>query len=304
MPAGRRAPDLVTEWVGTGYGAAASVLRTARFLGRERAITVTGHDGRTARLRLLQSRFAALDTIGSQLLLGRYELTTRRLFEQLVEPGMSVVDIGANIGYFTVLSAVLTGPTGQVLAVEPEPRNLAQLQANLAAPGLEHVRLIAAACSDHLGQAELGVNAAESGWHRLLAPGGSRDGLHAVTVELTTIDTVLGDHPVDLVKIDVEGFEGPVVAGMRATLERNPGVNVVLEYSPSQSRLAGLDPSQPLRLLRDAGLTHAYLVVEDHTALRELDLAALADGQPIKGRSVNLLIRADPMRSHASLPVV
>jgi hypothetical protein len=57
-------------------------------------------------------------------------------------------------------------------------------------------------------------------------------------------------------------------------------------------------------LLSAAGLGHAYHVLEDHPALRRLDLAALADGQPIPGRSVNLLIRAEPLRSHASLPVI
>lgn len=303
MPLGRLLPDLAVELVGTGYGALASVLRTARFLGHDRSITVYGHEGRSTTLRLLQSRFGALDTIGSQLLLGRYEVTTRRLFERLVEPGMGVVDVGANIGFFTVLSAVLTGPTGAVVAFEPEPRNAAQLRANLAAPELGHVRLVEAACSDHVGQAQLGVNASESGWHRLISPGTNSSGLASITVPLTTVDASVGDAPVDLVKIDVEGFEGPVIAGMAATLAGNPGVSVVLEYSPSQSRLAGLDPSRPLRLLLDAGLTHAYHVEEKHEALRRVDLGELADGAPISGRSVNLLVRAEPFPSHPSLPV-
>lgn len=290
--------------MGTGYGAAATLWRTVRFVGRDRAVTVVGPDGQVARVGLLQSRFTALDTIGSQLLAGRYELTTRRLFEQLVRPGTSIVDVGANIGYFTALSAVLTGRTGRVIAVEPEPRNLAALRANIERNGLEQVRLVEAACGEHVGVAQLGVNSSESGWHRLVSHGSASTGLQTVPVALTTVDEVVAGQPVDLVKIDVEGFEGPVVAGMGATLAANPGLDVVLEYSPSQARLAGLTPTRPLQLLRQAGLRHAYLIREDIPALQRVDLEALAAGVKLLGRSVNLLLRSAPLASHASLPVL
>lgn len=300
----RRAADLATEWVGTAYGASAAAVRGTLALGRSRQVQIDGHEGRQAVLHLHQGRFSGMDTIGSQLMSGRYERTTRAVLGALVSPGMSIVDVGANIGFLTLLSAVLTGPTGRVLAFEPEPRNHARLTANIEANGLHQVRVVQAACADREGTAQLSVNSAETGWHRLVEPGGSTGGQKQLQVQVTTVDAQVGESAVDVVKIDVEGFEGAVVAGMSGTLAANPGLSVILEHSPVQARLAGLDPHRPIALLRGAGLAHAYLIREEQVVLERIDVDALAGGERLKGRSANLLLRATPMPSRANLPVV
>ncbi len=305
QPVGRaltRLVDVTAELVGSAHGMIAAAIRGVLRLGRDRSVLVVGPDGTSATLRLHEARFSGMDTIGSQLLSGSYEPTTRQVLETLVTKGSSVVDVGANIGYFSVLSALLAGPTGRVVAFEPEPRNHAVLAANVATNSLRQVTVVQAACADRIGHHELTINASETGWHRLAPVGASSRG-KGVLVELTTVDAVVGEAPVDVVKIDVEGHEGAVVAGMAQTVASNPGMTVILEYSPAQARLAGLDPLAPITQLVAAGLRHTYVVREDKAVLERIDPAALGTREVKTGRSINLVLRALPWPSNATVPV-
>ncbi len=289
-----RHADVVGEWVGSLYGWTAAAVRGLRRPRHGRSLVIEGPQDRAV-LRLHASRLGGLDTIGAQLLTGRYEPTTQRLMRHLIRPGATVVDVGANIGFFTVLGAVLTGPRGRVLAFEPEPRNHGQLARNVLANGLRQVEVHARACSDRPGRHFLDVNHAESGWHRLAPAGATGAGRRRVPVELVTLDSVVGSARVDLVKIDVEGHEGSVVAGMMATVRANPDLVVVLEHSPSQARLAGLDPMAPLHALVGAGLTCVHVVRESEGRLDRVDLASLGSRDVLGGaRSVNLVLSARP----------
>lgn len=298
-----RLADLTAEAVGSAHGGVAAAVRGVLRLGRDRSVVVVGRDGTSATMRLHESRFSGMDTIGSQLLSGSYEPTTRRVLEALVTSGATVVDVGANIGYFTVLSALLAGPTGRVIAFEPEPRNHAVLTDNVARNGLRQVMVVQAACADRVGQHELSINSSETGWHRLVAAGEVGRGKRVV-VEVTTVDTIVGEAPVDVVKIDVEGHEGAVVTGMAQTLADNPGITVILEHSPAQARLAGLDPLAPVTLLHQAGLRHTYVVREDKAVLEKIDVESLRSRDVKTGRSVNLVMRAQSWPADSAVPVV
>jgi FkbM family methyltransferase len=298
-----RLADLTAEAVGSAHGGVAAAVRGALALGRDRTVIVVGRDGSSATMRLHEARFSGMDTIGSQLLSGSYEPTTARVLEALVTPGSTVVDVGANIGYFTVLSALLTGPTGRVIAFEPEPRNHAVLTDNVASNGLRQVTVVQAACADRVGTHELAINASETGWHRLVPVGEVGRGKRVI-VEVTTVDTIIGEAPVDVVKIDVEGHEGSVVAGMAQTLADNPGITVILEHSPAQARLAGVDPIAPVTMLQKAGLRHTYVVREDKAVLERIDAEALRSREVRTGRSVNLVMRAQPWPADSAVPVV
>lgn len=298
-----RLVDLTVEAVGSAHGLVAAAAQGTFHLGRERSIVVVGRDGSSATLQLHQARFSGIDTIGRQLLTGSYEPTTARVLECLVTPGSTVLDVGANIGYFTVLSALLAGPTGRVIAFEPEPRNHAVLAANITTNDLKQVTLLRSACADRIGQHELAINASETGWHRLATPGTSTRGKR-VTVEVTTVDATVGESPVDVIKIDVEGHEGAVVAGMLQTLSSNAGATVILEYSPAQARLAGLDPLAPVTLLHDAGLRHTYVVREDRAVLERVRPDTLGTSEMKTGRSINLVLRASPWPADAAVPVI
>jgi FkbM family methyltransferase len=146
--------------------------------------------------------------------LGSYEYNKRLAFERLVGPGMVVYDIGANVGYFSLLASVLAGPEGQVVAFEPLPRNIRYLQQHLQINHLENVRIIEAAVADHDGQAAF--NLGPSSAMGYLASDGD------VKVQMVSLDTLLAEgqlDPPDVIKLDVEGAEYEALRGGRDLLE-------------------------------------------------------------------------------------
>lgn len=136
----------------------------------------------------------------------------------LVTPGSTVVDIGANVGFFTRRFARWTGADGKVIAVEPEVSNFNWLNRTLARDGTTaHVETIQAAIGAATGTALLQLNPFHPGDHRII------DGLsdRAVEVPLTCLDELLahrGWPKVSLVKIDVQGAEERVLEGAKRTL--------------------------------------------------------------------------------------
>ena len=286
----------VVEGIGSAYGRVAGALRGLRSPGESRHIDITA-GGNTATLHLNPARYSGMDTIASQLLRGTYEPKTRELFTQLLGPGKTLVDVGANVGYFTVLGALLVGSGGRVIAFEPEPTNHGLLADNIRRNDLGQVLVRNQAVAAEPGELFLDVNPAESGWHRL-ATDNSPASHRKVPVTVTTVDLVLSElgGAVDVVKIDVEGFEPAVVAGMTQTVAANPDISVILEFSPDQSLLSGLDPYAALDTLYAAGLTTAYAVGEKAGALLPVDTRDReAVSRALKGRSINLLLRAEPL---------
>ena len=169
-----------------------------------------------------------------------YEPATTQHFVQTLGPGRVVVDIGANHGYFTLLAASLVGDTGHVVAFEPNPRVFDQLETHVRLNGLEScVSLQSCALGDRVGVVPLYVSQvpSNSGLSSLnpnpdlLDTGGlSRTG--TVTVPLDTFDRFFASSclaSVDLVKIDVEGAERDVVAGMANALGRRAVRSLIVE---------------------------------------------------------------------------
>jgi len=148
--------------------------------------------------------------------LGSYELNKRIAFEREVVPGSVVYDIGANVGYFSLLASVLTGPEGQVVAFEPLPRNIQYLRQHIRINHLENIEVIEAAVSDHSGEAHFELGASSAMGH--LAEKGDLE------VQMVSLDGMLDEKmisPPDVMKVDVEGAEYEALCGALKTLERH-----------------------------------------------------------------------------------
>lgn len=182
--------------------------------------------------RLTLRLHAVGETLSSTLSRVRtYEPAVSSVIVELLRPGDAMVDVGANIGWHTVLAAEKIGPTGRVYAFEPDPTNFEILEANCATNGLSWVTPVEAACGDVNDTALLRLSATNFGDHRLYAvPGEDRP---TRSVRLVRLDDELGtrlDRP-RLVKIDTQGFEPKVLRGMGAIVERwRP--SIVLEFWP------------------------------------------------------------------------
>jgi FkbM family methyltransferase len=130
--------------------------------------------------------------------------------------GTTVIDVGANIGYFTLQFARWVGPGGRVIAIEPEARNFASLRRRLQrAGGAATVECIQAVAAEKPGELRLAVNPTHPGDHQIAVEG---EPVRAVTLdELAEGET----RRVSFIKIDVQGAESMVLAGARAILEKD-----------------------------------------------------------------------------------
>lgn len=185
--------------------------------------------------------------IARQILVkGIYEAAESRFFMDWLRPGMAVLDIGANFGYFTVLAARAVGGKGSVHAFEPEPGNFALLSKNIEANGYAQARAHRVALSDAPGQATLFTDPSNLGNPSLAKENVPEEG-GAVSVELVTLDGFLDGlgaarpSKIALLKMDVQGFEAKVLAGAKEMLERDRPWMLV-EIWPKGLRRAGTDP--------------------------------------------------------------
>ena len=168
-----------------------------------------------------------------------YEPPETAFVTRTLRPGMTVVDVGANIGYYVLLAAGAVGPAGRVLAVEPEPHNYGLLTENLRRNRAANVRPVNAALGDAPGTAHLHRSRDNFGDHRLFGDGTRT----TVPVPVTVFDDLadpLGF--VDFVKMDVQGYEHHVARGMTRTLARGGIGTVLTEFWPHGIERAGGDP--------------------------------------------------------------
>jgi len=204
---------------------------------------------------------------------------------------MVVIDIGAHVGYYTLLAAKLVGPTGKVYAFEPEPGNHSTLQKNIQLNNYQNIVATRIAVSDRRGRASMYLTSLDSGRHSLFQHGLPK--LGSTQVETTTLDWFLEsqDAPrVDLIKIDVEGAEVDVLDGMHQLLIRSPDLKLIIEFNPTLLQSAGVAPIDFLDKLRSFEFQLSN--IDDPNGLSllsETDSSSLMNHLLAANSSVNLL---------------
>ena len=165
---------------------------------------------------------------------GFWEMWLTQFLAQTVQPGMTVVDVGANYGYYTLLMADAVGAGGRVVAVEPLPDAAALLHQTVQLNGFgDRTRIVPQALGAAAGTALLFAPAGEPK-NTTIVDRADLPGGRTQAVPVVTLDSLVLDGPrVDLVKIDAEGAEENIVAGMRGMLERDRP-KLVLEYNAAR----------------------------------------------------------------------
>jgi FkbM family methyltransferase len=188
----------------------------------------------------------------------------RAFAERTLRRGMVAVDVGANVGFHTLLMARCVGATGRVHALEPEPRNFRLLARAVAEAGYGQVRLHRAAAARCAGLVPLYLARDNRGDHRLTP---AREARAHVMVTAVALDELLAEEVrVDLIKIDVQGAEAEVLAGLAHTLARRPPPQLLCEVSPDLLARAGAGAEAFFAPLRSAGLT-PYRIGRDGAGL-------------------------------------
>ena len=180
----------------------------------------------------LPERFA--ETFQPFVFQGVWEELTTQLFKEVVREGDTVVDLGANMGYFTLLAARLVGEKGRVYAFEPEPVNYDLLLRNIALNGYDNVVALQKAVSDTSDKVMLSIHSTDSGRHTIRQAGYGEEYGEVIEVESVTLDSFFKDKPFpDVVKIDVEGAELQALAGMVRIIEAKRDLKIFIEFYPA-----------------------------------------------------------------------
>ena len=148
---------------------------------------------------------------------GAYEPHLTAVFERYCRPGMTVVDVGANLGYYSLLASRLVGASGRVIALEPNSENCRLLLSSLRQHGAENVQLVPVAADTATGWAYYSTHVGSNGG---LIDGGDLLARPGVVVPTFRLDDIV-DGPVGFLKMDVEGAEGRVVRGATRLIERD-----------------------------------------------------------------------------------
>jgi len=203
------------------------------------------------------------EIIGSSLLLeGVWEPEETSFVQKSLKPGMVFVDLGANIGYYTVIASGLVGSAGQVIAFEPEPRNFALLKKNIEANGCSNVVAENKAVGASPQRTALHLSRSNFGDHRTHEAIGepsarTEEKRLTISVEAVSLDHYFKERPtrVDFLKMDIQGTEYDALIGMRQTLQQNPDITVLTEFWPKGLEQAGAIPQSFLSEARTTGFT-------------------------------------------------
>ena len=184
--------------------------------------------------------------------LGVYERYESELFRSKIKPGMAIIDIGANLGYYTAIASRLAGESGSVIAFEPEPNFFKLLSKNISRNNMKNVACFELAIAEKDGLTDLYLSNENKG-HNSIIP--SEELKTSVQIKTTTLDALLASQKitkVDMIKMDVEGAEILALEGMKNTLIQHFPL-LFLEFSPHSIIKIKRNPMDFLSTLQKIG---------------------------------------------------
>jgi FkbM family methyltransferase len=207
-------------------------------------------------------------------LMGEFEPSTTAVVKKLLRQGDVVVDVGANIGYFSLLFSQCVGSKGHVYSYEPVPQLASALQKNAELNKFKQISLSKLALSDHDGKAQFYVGPVDnSGLSSLRQP---RNSSIVLDVDLARFDEIFSHaEDVALIKIDVEGAELAVLRGMEGYL-RNKRPNILVEVTNKFLNEMGDSEQSLLAYLKNLGY-HCYVIGEARVELLQSQKQPLPD---------------------------
>ena len=180
-----------------------------------------------------------------------YEKNETNFVKDSVNKGDIVIDIGANIGYYTLMFAKLVGDTGKIYAFEPDPKNFSILEKNIQVNGYNNIILEKKAVSNKLGKSTLYMNenSAGSSMHK------PNNVVNQIYVDLITLDNYFEVNTItpDFIKIDIEGYELNALKGMESILQSSDKTKIMIEYNPLTKKEFNSDPMDNLTFLSELG---------------------------------------------------
>lgn len=174
-----------------------------------------------------------------------YEL---EIFGKLIKSGTTILDVGGNIGIYSLIASKKTGSNGHVYAFEPVPENIDLLSKNLKQNNITNVTLIKKAVGDFDGLVQMEIEEDSLATHHV-----SKNPKNSASVKVTTIDSFVKlkkIKKIELVKMDIEGYEGYAIEGASETLKQK-SLKLLTEFSADFINRSGKDPLEVAKALLD-----------------------------------------------------
>lgn len=199
-----------------------------------------------------------------------WEKEETEFLRNVVKEGMNVVDIGANIGYFSLLFSKWVGDKGKVYSFEPDPFNFDLLLKNSHANRSENISCFQKAISNHNDHASLFLSKKNKGDHRIFDfyVYEDDDNRKSIDVECVKLDSILpSDEKIDFIKMDIQGSEYLALEGMNNSITKNPNIQLLTEFWPYAIEKSGHSPKDFIEQLRQFGF---HVFVFDNNTLINL----------------------------------
>lgn len=209
---------------------------------------------------------------------GTYDALETALVQKNVKKGDVVIDIGAHIGYYTLLFAKLAGESGKVYAFEPSPANFALLKKNVKTNGYKNVVLEQKAVSNKAGKIRMYLNDLDRTLLSMFDLHGSKNSFET---EAIVLDEYMRGRRVDFIKMDIEGAEYLALKGMRGLLAKNKKIKMILEFGPEMLKKSETNPGDLLEFLEKSGF-RIFEIDEEKKGVLPVAAAALLEKYPLE----------------------
>jgi FkbM family methyltransferase len=219
---------------------------------------------------------------------GIYEPMGTEVVKKCIKQGDAVIDIGANIGYYTLIFARLVGEEGKVYAFEPEPGNFSLLKKNVEINGYKNIILVQKAVSNETGKARLYLSKSNAVDHRIYD---THDGRSCIEIGSIRLDDYFSNNnKINFIKMDIQGAEGKALQGMTQILKSNHDLKVMMEFSPIGLERQKMDPEETLKLLTASGFK-LNEIMEREKRIKPVDVADLLKKYtPARKNTANLFL--------------
>lgn len=250
----------------------ARLLEPFAFRGKARLLhSVCPHQGEhSTRLFGFDITLDLGDYIQRSMFLRTFEPHETSLFAARLRPGMVVVDVGANVGYYSLLAASLVGPDGIVYAFEPSPMVFDRLSTTVLRNSIAQISVLNTGVGESSGSIDLYVPLTEGNHTPTMVP---NDGGQAVSVAITTLDEFFaerGSARIDLLKIDVEGFEPDVIRGADGLLRSGRIAAILCEFNDHWLGRRGTSSDDLYAMIRGYGFQECGIQYQAGVELQNL----------------------------------
>lgn len=184
-----------------------------------------------------------------------WEQNETNFLKTIIHEGMIVVDIGANIGYFSLLLSNLIGSTGKVFSFEPNPRSFNFLKKNTEQNKIKNIKIFQNAVGNKDRMTKLFLSKINFGDNRI-SPTLIEDTdaeREIIDVKMVTLDNILQNETIDFLKVDSQGAEMKILEGAKKTLEKNKKIKMFLEFWPIGLKSQGCEPLNFLSKIHSLG---------------------------------------------------